>query len=173
MPRTRRTPQGNASTVPGAMPDESIDSTTGPQERANSPPHSPTMPPRVETSGEIAGPDLLADAEREDPTDNRLTELRHEFYAELSKLRYETAENTGLEPDVEDLKSSNKFLTESIAKVRDSVSHVHDELKRDLGNLNNEFIELQRKFMGSENKILNSIESLRLQLIDNNDHTSK
>ncbi len=102
-----------------------------------------------------------------------LNELRHELYSELNKLRYDTAENTGLEPDVEDLKTSNKFLSESIAKVRDSVSHVRDELKRDMGSLNNEFIELQRKFVSSENKILDSIESLRLQLINNHDRTQK
>ncbi len=74
MPRTRRTPQGNAATVPGAMPDESIDSTTGPQERANSPAQSPTMRPRMEASGEIADPDPFADAERDDPIDNRFIE---------------------------------------------------------------------------------------------------
>ena len=123
----------------------------------------------METSGEFADPDLLADAKHEDPNDNHFTELWHELYSKLNKLCYETAENTGLEPDIEDLKNSNKFLTKSIAKVWDSVSLIHNELKRDLGNLNNKFIELQRKFVDSENKILNSIESLRLQIIDNND----
>ena len=117
MPCTHQTPQGNTVTVPGTMPNKSIDSTTSPQERVNSPPHSPMMPPCMETSREIADPDPLVDAEHEDPNNNHFIELRHELYSELNKLCYETVENTGLEPDVEDLKNSNKFLTESIAKV--------------------------------------------------------
>jgi len=54
----------------------------------------------MEASGEIADPDMFADAEHEDPIDNHFIELRHELYSELNKLRYDTAENTGLEPDV-------------------------------------------------------------------------
>ncbi len=131
------------------------------------------MPPCLETSGEIANPDLLADAECKDPTNNHFIELRHELFSKLNKLHYETAENMGLEPDIEDLKTSNKFLSKSIVKVQDSVLHIHGELKRDMGSLNNEFIELQRKFVSSENKVLDSIESLSLQLINNHDHTLK